>query len=146
MVNHSLKKDPQIIRALGAARSLVEHFKKSELASSKLKDKQKQWGTAQNKLIQDVSVRWNSSYYMVHRLLEQWWPVTATLSDPEVTQKGKHYLDLKSEQWTLLEELEQVLKPFEQTTVFLSSEIYVCYCLCSTSTGKRTTVYTEELL
>lgn len=61
---------------------------------------------------------------MMSRLLEQRWPVTATLSDPEVTHRGKHYLDLKSDQWTLLEELEQVLKPFEQATVFLSGEAY----------------------
>lgn len=125
VVNHALKKDPQINKTLGAARCLVEHFRRSELASRKLKDKQKQWGTAEHKLIQDVAVRWNSSYYMVSRLLEQRWPVTATLSDPEVTQRGKHYLDLKSDQWTILEELEQVLKPFEQATVFLSGEAYV---------------------
>ena len=125
VVNHALKKDPQIDKALVAARCLVEHFKRSELTSSKLKNKQKQWGTAEHKLIQDVSVRWNSSYYMVSHLLEQWWAVTATLSDPEVTQRGKQYLDLKGDQWTLLGELEQVLKPFEQATVFLSGVAYV---------------------
>ncbi|XP_035500943.2 zinc finger BED domain-containing protein 4-like [Scophthalmus maximus] len=125
VVNHALEKNPMIDKTLGAARCLVKHFKKSELASSKLKQKQKQWGTAEHTLIQDVPVRLNSSYYMVNRLLEQRWPVVATLSDPEVTQRGKHYLDLKNDQWTLLEELEQVLKPLEQATVFLSGEAYV---------------------
>ncbi|XP_076849046.1 E3 SUMO-protein ligase ZBED1-like isoform X2 [Brachyhypopomus gauderio] len=125
VINHALKKDPQINKTLGAARCLVEHFRRSELASSKLKQKQKLWGTADHKLIQDVPIRWNSSYYMVSRLLEQRWPLTATLSDPEVTQRNKHYLDLKGDQWTLLEELEQVLKPFEQATVFLSGDTYV---------------------
>ena len=62
---------------------------------------------------------------MVSRLLEQRWPVDLALSDPEVTQRGKHYLDLRSDQWTLLEELEQVLKPFEQATVFLSGQAYI---------------------
>ena len=62
---------------------------------------------------------------MVSRLLEQRWPVVATLSDPEVTQRGKQYLDLRNDQWILLEELQQVLKPFEQATVFLSGESYV---------------------
>ena len=124
VVNSALKKDSQITKALGASRSLVEHFKKSELASAKLKLKQKQWGTDENKLIQDVSVRWNSSYYMIKRLLEQRWPVTATLSDPEVTQRAKHHLDLKGEQWSLLEELQQALEPFEQATVLLSGETY----------------------
>ncbi|KAM3862404.1 E3 SUMO-protein ligase ZBED1-like [Diretmus argenteus] len=133
VVNHALKKDPQINKALGAARSLVEHFRRSELASSKLKVKQKQMGTDKgargdekpHKLIQDVAVRWNSSYYMVQRLVEQRWPVTAAISDPEITPRGKHYLDLKSDQWALLEDLEQVLKPFEKATVFLSGQSYV---------------------
>ncbi|XP_051809364.1 zinc finger BED domain-containing protein 4-like isoform X2 [Acanthochromis polyacanthus] len=87
IVNNALKKDPKITTALGASRSLVEHFKRSELASTKLK--QKQWGTDEKKLIQDVSVRWNSSYYMIQRLLEQRWPVTATLSDPEVKPESE---------------------------------------------------------
>lgn len=78
VVNHALD-EPVINRALSAARCLVKHIKKSEPASTKLKQKQKQMGTAEHKLIQDVTVRWNSSYYMIERLLEQRWPVVATL-------------------------------------------------------------------
>lgn len=70
VVNHALKSDAMINRTLGAARCFVQHFKNSELGSSKLKQKQKKWGTPEHKLIQDVAVRWNSSYYMVRRLLE----------------------------------------------------------------------------
>ncbi|XP_053316233.1 E3 SUMO-protein ligase ZBED1-like [Spea bombifrons] len=124
VINASLKHSG-IQRAVGAARGLVEHFKKSELASTKLKEKQKQMGTPEHKLLQDVSTRWNSTYYMVDRLIEQRWPVTATLSDPSVTQRGKHYLELKPEQWNLLEELSTALKPFECATVFMSGQEYV---------------------
>ena len=81
-------------------------------------------GTPENKL-QDVSTRWNSTFYMVTRLLEQRWPLTATLSDPTVTQKGKQYLDLKPDQWALLEELATPLQAFESATVYLSGESYV---------------------
>lgn len=88
LVINSTLKEPSISRAVGAARNLVEHFKKSELANTKLKAKQEQMNTPQHKLIQDISTRWNSTYYMVERLLEQRWPVTATLSDPEVTLKS----------------------------------------------------------
>nr|XP_040028900.1 zinc finger BED domain-containing protein 4-like [Gasterosteus aculeatus aculeatus] len=122
VINHAFK-NPQISKALGASRSLVEHFK-SELAASNLKLKQKQMGTPEHKLVQDVSTRWNSTYHMISRLLEQRWPVTATLSDP-ATQRGKQYLDLKSDQWTLLEELAQALQAFECATVYLSGESYV---------------------
>lgn len=124
VINRALK-HPQISKALGAARCLVEHFKRSELASSKLKTKQKQMGTPEHKLVQDVSTRWNSTYYMVTRLLEQRWPLTATLSDPAVTQRGKQYLDLKADQWTLLDELAKALQAFECATVYLSGESYV---------------------
>lgn len=110
---------------MSAARSLVEHFKKSELACTKLKDKQLQMGTPQHMLIQDVSTRWNSTFHMLSRLLEQRWPVTASLSDPTVTSRGKHHLDLKPEQWALIEELNQALAPFESATVFLSGQQYV---------------------
>ncbi|XP_034565509.1 zinc finger BED domain-containing protein 1-like [Notolabrus celidotus] len=124
VINHALKQ-PQITKALGAARCLVEHFRKSELAATKLKTKQKQMGTPEHKLVQDVSTRWNSTFYMVTRLLEQRWPLTATLSDPTVTQSGKRYLDLKADQWALLEELAKALQAFECATVYLSGESYV---------------------
>lgn len=105
IVNSDLK-ETSISRAVDAARSLVEHFRRSRLANTKLKLKQQQMNTAQHKLIQDVSTRWNSTYYMVERLLEQRWPVTATLSDPEITPRAKHCFDLKPDQWMLLEEQE----------------------------------------
>ncbi|XP_065111079.2 E3 SUMO-protein ligase ZBED1-like [Paramisgurnus dabryanus] len=82
-------------------------------------------GTKTNMLVQDVCTRWNNTYQMLSRLLEQRWLETAALSDPAVTQKGKHYLDLKPEQWNLIGELSQVLEPFEAATVFLSGQHYV---------------------
>ncbi|XP_077308604.1 E3 SUMO-protein ligase ZBED1-like [Lithobates pipiens] len=86
-------------------------------------------GTPEHALINDVSVRWNSTLHMISCLLEQRWPVTAILSDPDVTPRGKCFLDLKHDQWSLLEEVEQVLKPFECATVFLIGESYVTACI-----------------
>nr|XP_055029935.1 E3 SUMO-protein ligase ZBED1-like [Misgurnus anguillicaudatus] len=105
---------------------LVEYFKKSELACTKLKEKQQQMGNPPLMLIQDVSTPWNSTYHMLSRLLEQRWPVTAALSDLAVNPRGKHhYLDLKPKQWHISEELTQVLGPFEGATEFFSGEQYV---------------------
>ena len=59
-------------------------------------------GTAQHKLTQDVAVGWNSSYYMITRLLA-----------------------MACDQWSLLEELQQALEPFGQATSLLSGEAYV---------------------
>uniref|UniRef100_A0A1A8HVJ2 HAT C-terminal dimerisation domain-containing protein n=2 Tax=Nothobranchius kuhntae TaxID=321403 RepID=A0A1A8HVJ2_NOTKU len=81
-------------------------------------------GTPAHTLIQDVSTRWNSTYHMISRLLEQRWPVTATLSDPHVTKSSKQYLDLKPEQWSLLGELSTALEPFDAATEYMSGEKY----------------------
>lgn len=126
VVQNSLKNNKTISSCVATARCLVEHFKKSELACTKLKEKQEQMSVQQHMLIQDVSTRWNSTLHMLSRLLEQRWPVTAALSDPAVNPRGKHhYLDLKPEQWILTEELMQILGPFEGATEFLSGEKYV---------------------
>lgn len=53
IVNHAMKKNTHIQKAIGAARFLVEHFDKSEVASNSLKVKQKQVGQPENSLIQD---------------------------------------------------------------------------------------------
>nr|XP_055065281.1 E3 SUMO-protein ligase ZBED1-like [Misgurnus anguillicaudatus] len=126
LVVQSTLKNKTIASCVGSARCLVEHFKKSELACTKLKEKQQQMGNPSLMLIQDVSTRWNSTYHMLSRLLEQRWPVTAALSDPAANPRGKHhYLDIKPEQWHISEELTQVLGPFEEATEFLSGEQYV---------------------
>uniref|UniRef100_A0A8C5N3T4 BED-type domain-containing protein n=1 Tax=Gouania willdenowi TaxID=441366 RepID=A0A8C5N3T4_GOUWI len=126
VVQNTLKSNKTISSCVASARCLVEHFKKSELPCTKLKEKQQQMGVQQHMLVQDVSTRWNSTLHMLSRLLEQRWPVTAALSDPAVNPRGKnHYLDLKPEQWILTEELTQILEPFEGATVFLSGEQYL---------------------
>uniref|UniRef100_A0A3Q2YJJ4 Zinc finger BED domain-containing protein 4-like n=2 Tax=Hippocampus comes TaxID=109280 RepID=A0A3Q2YJJ4_HIPCM len=123
VVQSTLKNKESITNCVDSARCLVEHFKRSELACTKLKEKQQQMGMPPLMLIQDVSSRWNSTYHMLSRLLGQRWPVTAALSDPAVTKR--HYLDLDPEQWNLSEELTQILGPFEGATEFLSGEQFV---------------------
>lgn len=120
----SALKEPNISGAVGGERILVERFRRSELVTTKLKVKQQQMNTVQRKLIQDVITRWNSAYCMVERLLEQRWPVTAALSNPEVTPRVKHYFDMKPNQWLLLEELVQGLQPFDCATIYPSGPEY----------------------
>ena len=71
------------------------------------------------RLVQSCETRWNSSYYMLLRLCEMRWPISAVLSDDRVTKRGDRHLDLTSEQWELAQELIKVLKPFEVATTFL---------------------------
>uniref|UniRef100_H2ZWK5 HAT C-terminal dimerisation domain-containing protein n=1 Tax=Latimeria chalumnae TaxID=7897 RepID=H2ZWK5_LATCH len=115
VVNNALK------GTMGAARCLVEHFHRSEATSSALKTNQQQMAVPQHSLKQG----WNNTLHVVTRLLEQRWPVTAVLSDSTMTAKHQRYLDLQSNQWSLLEEVKQLLEPFEATTTYLGGEKYV---------------------
>ena len=77
---------------------------------------------AEKKLVQECATHWNSTFYMLERLLRLRWPVSAVLSDDRVTKRCDRSLDLTSGQWALAEELVSVLRPFEVATTFLSYE------------------------
>ena len=83
----------------------------------------------QKKLIQSCATRWNSCYEMLLKLLEMRWPVSAVLSDDSVTKRSDRYLNLKTEQWTIVEELIAILKPLQVATNFLQYE-YNCSLSC----------------
>jgi hypothetical protein len=53
------------------SRKIVTHFKHSEQACKKLIDCQKSCEVVEHKLLQDVEIRWNSTYIMLERLVEQ---------------------------------------------------------------------------
>ena len=86
-----------IDRLIGAARKLVGHFNHSVIAAEELKRRQAQMQIREKKLVQEVVTRWNSSFYMLERLLQMRWPVSAVLSDEQVTKCSDRCLDLKSE-------------------------------------------------
>ena len=111
-----------IDRLLGAAQKLVGHFHHSVVATEVLKKRQDQMGDTQKKIVQDVATRWNSSLHMLECLLVTRWPITAVLSDEAVTKRSDHYLDRKTEQWELAEEMVKVLQPFAVATIYFSYE------------------------
>ena len=111
-----------IDRLLGASRKLVTHFKHSTVATAALVDRQKSMNMAVKKLLQDVSTRWNSTYYLLDRLTEMRWPISAVLSDKRVTKQSDRHLDLRNEQWDLAKELLAPLQQIEVATTYFSEE------------------------
>ena len=111
-----------ISRLVGAARKLVGHFKHSVLATEELKKREAQMNMTEMKLLQDCPTRWNSTFYMLERLVQLRWPVIAVLSDDSVSKRSDRYLDLNNDQWVLAEELVKILAPLEVATTFLSYE------------------------
>ena len=101
-VNAGLKVNSSVDQVIAAAHCFVTHFRKSKPSMSALKGRQPDMRTPPHCLIQDVSTRWNSTFFMIECLLEQQWPVTAVLADTSVTKTSDRYLELKSEQWDYL--------------------------------------------
>lgn len=124
-VNAGLK-NAKIQKVIAAGSKLVRHFKQSYKATAALKTKQRQLGLPQHKLIQSVVTRWNSVHDMFSRLLEQRWAVTAVLGDKTVTKlSDAKILELKDEDWKVIEQMCRVLEPLKTATETLSGETYV---------------------
>ena len=113
-------KQQQIQVALARCSRLVKFFRKSTVAANLLTKKQAALESPVHKLVKDVETRWNSTYDMVQRIIEQQGPVCATLVELK-------RLDLlpKEEDFTLLEQLVNVLKPFRDVTIQVQGEQYV---------------------
>ncbi|XP_049326832.1 zinc finger BED domain-containing protein 4-like [Astyanax mexicanus] len=92
------------------SRRIVGHFKHSHLASSRLKTIQTEVGLQPKVLQQDVSTRWNSTFYMLQTLLEQKRAIGAYAADFELPAT------LTASQWSLIENIVTLLAPFEQLT------------------------------
>ncbi|KAJ3580776.1 hypothetical protein NHX12_027326 [Muraenolepis orangiensis] len=93
------------------------HFNKSTTDSYQLESKQKLLGVKPAKLINDCATRWNSTYDMVCRAAEQQAPVAAV-----IMEKKLGHLELSTSEWTLLEQVRAVLKPFKTATEALSTD------------------------
>ena len=131
-ISDGFKATTTIDRALGAARKLVGHFHRSTLTTAKLYKQQGQMNMDKQKLKMDCSTRWNSTLYMIQRLVTNRWPVCAVLSDTTVTKRQDRALDLTAQQWVLLKELAKLLEPLEIATVLFCTE-KSCHLLCFTS-------------
>ena len=113
---------PVIDRLTAASRKLVGHFKHSVVATTALREKQSQLGIPSHCLIQDVTTRWNSTFFMLERLAEQRVAVYAVMHDATVTKADHKHLDLKEDQWEVVSQMVTVLKPLQMATTVFSLE------------------------
>ena len=100
----------------GAARHLVQHFKRLSEAAQALLASQSGEGSPL-KLIMDVSTRWNSTYLMLARLCKLQHHVRKVLNDDAITRRtDASHLELRDQHWLLLQNLVEVLKPIKVNT------------------------------
>jgi len=108
---------PQISTALARARRVVTHFHHSSKSSYILKRKQRDLHVEELSLVQEVTTRWNSSYYMLERLLQQRQPLCATLIEIKKTDLMPSDLEIST-----METFLEVLQPIVQITETLGGE------------------------
>jgi len=105
---------------LKKCRSIVGYFKRIEVGNRLLMEKQKQLGHGQIlKLKQDVRTRWNSSLFMIERLVKLKEPITIVIISLNDAPSN-----LNSEEWNDIEDIVPLLKPFDSLTTELSAEQY----------------------
>lgn len=118
IVQNSLKIVSPIVSKV---RTLVAHFKRSSKATLKFIEVQKQAGREPKKLLQDVVTRWNSTFYMLDRILELEEEVRTTMALLNVTNLPI----ISVEEWQFLTQLRNALKPMEEVTKIISGQKYV---------------------
>lgn len=114
-INTALKHDT-MAQILVKSRRIVTHFNHSNQAQSKLRDLQQELNLSNHQLVQDVCTRWNSTYYMISRLLEQKRAISLYLAETSV-----NFENLSTEEWKILGKSIELLKPFEEITKIISS-------------------------
>ncbi|XP_018404098.1 PREDICTED: zinc finger BED domain-containing protein 1-like [Cyphomyrmex costatus] len=107
---------PDLKVLINKIKSIVTYFKHSVLASDELRKNQRASGTSL-KLIQEVSTRWSSTYYMIERFMEVIDNVSAVL----INQRNSPPM-LSAFEVATAQEILKILKPLEMITVEISNE------------------------
>ena len=92
---------PAVVDLTAKARKLVGHYKHSNVALQSLLKIQEQLGLSPKRLIQDEPTRWNTTFYMLQRLLDLKVAVTAVGAELDVP------IELSSSNWILAEKNSQ---------------------------------------
>ena len=112
----------QVSRLLDRVKNIVCFFHRSSTATTLLKDKQTLLNIPHHKLINDVPTRWNSSYDMLERFLEQQPAVLATVMSKEIRKFEKDVVSINEDDIGAAEDIVTILKPVKTATTVLCSE------------------------
>ncbi|CAB4036879.1 zinc finger BED domain-containing 1-like [Paramuricea clavata] len=120
IVQDSLKAVSGLPRLQQKCKDIVTYFHRSTKATEKLLSMQSQANTTTKpvKLKQDVETRWNSTFYMMERLLKLREAVTTALC-----LSGRNDLCLTNSEFDSMQQIVSVLGAFEKATREMSSAL-----------------------
>ena len=123
-----------VAEAIARCRKLVEHFDKSRTAAELLRSKQISMNMKGHKLIQDVPTRWNSTFAMIERLLEQKTAVTAVVRESLQHENSPMPTYMPNEnEWRIVQQITLLLQPSLDITTWISSSSYFTICAAGPS-------------
>ena len=116
IVNDGVLSQRYVKDIVATCHHIVGHFKRSQLACSRLKEIQASLGTPLHRLRQDVATRWNSTLYMLESIAEQKMALAAYAAEcSDIPQLSVHQL-------SIIDKIIALLKPIEDITQSISSE------------------------
>ncbi len=108
---------------LAVSRHIIGHFRRSNLAYTRLTDIQKNLGLPLHRLVQDEPTRWNSTLYMLVRLLEQKLVLAAYATEFNITQLTSNHISFASKLIKILTPIEEVTKSISTSAASVSVTI-----------------------
>ncbi|CAF4878353.1 unnamed protein product [Pieris macdunnoughi] len=114
-VRSAMESEEFLLPVIAKCKKIATHFNHSLIAQNELKHIQiERLNQSELSILQECSTRWNSTYYMMSRILK--------LKDSLVLYSGMHAIPiLTADEWLDLKKCITVLMPFEEITKELSS-------------------------
>ena len=111
IIRNSLKNNEKLTELIRKIRTVINTIKNSVQLKRKFRENQMTLNMKENNLIPDIVTRWNSTFFMLERFLQNENPVRLTLN-----------LDIDEEEIEILKQLTEILKIFAELTNIISKE------------------------
>uniref|UniRef100_A0A8B9FQ94 Zinc finger BED-type containing 4 n=1 Tax=Amazona collaria TaxID=241587 RepID=A0A8B9FQ94_9PSIT len=117
IVNEAIKSQRMVQNLLSIARKICERVHRSAKAKEKLAELQKEYELPQHQLIQDVPSKWNTSFHMLERLIEQ----KRAIDEMSIECSFRELISC--DQWEVMQSVCHALKPFEAASREMSTHM-----------------------
>lgn len=114
VVKDAMAAVPKYDEIITKGRALVMHFRKSNLASNALSQKQRQLELKEKRLKQSCETRWDSKFDMCEALLVNRRAIALALADrSQTTSAVAQKLEITEAEWSTMEDMVKILQPFQ---------------------------------